>query len=113
MPFGMERAQVGPFLDYQLKAIIIINYIIAFITIFMAIRNNKSIPIAPFIALPALNLASQYDVLQYNMESFEHAMDWVTVITITFYALLFMALVVRKANDMRIKAIQKKENGAP
>ena len=111
-PFGMEQAKVGPFLDYQLLAVFIINFAIAFITIFMSIKNGKCIPVAPFIALPAINLALQYRSMLYNMESFEHAMDWVTVITITFYALLFMALVVRKANDMRIKAIQKKENGS-
>lgn len=111
-PFGMELAKVGPFLDYQLLAVFIINFAIAFITIFMSIKNGKSIPVAPFIALPAVNLALQYRSMLYNMESLTHAIGWVKVITLTIYALLFMALVVFKANNMRNMVIRHKENGA-
>ena len=111
-PFGMEQAQVGPFLDYQLLAVFIINFAIAFITIFMSIKNGKSIPVAPFIALPAVNLALQYRSMLYNMESLTHAIGWVTVITITIYALLFMALVVFYLNNRINKVIRHKENGS-
>ena len=111
-PFGMELAKVGPFLDYQLLAVFIINFAIAFITIFMSIKNGKSIPVAPFIALPAVNLALQYRSMLYNMESLTHAIGWVTVITITIYALLFMALIVIYLNNRINKVIRHKENGS-
>lgn len=111
-PFGMEQAKVGPFLNYQLLTVFIINFAIAFITIFMSIKNGKSIPVAPFIALPAVNLALQYRSMLYNTESFANALDWVTVITITLYALLFMALIVFYLNNRINKVIKHKENGS-
>ncbi len=111
-PFGMEQAQVGPFLNYQLLAVFIINFAITFITIFMSIKNGKSIPVAPFIALPAVNLALQYRSTLYNMESLTHAIGWVKVITLTIYALLFMALIVFYLNNRINKVIRHKENGS-
>ena len=111
-PFGMEQAQVGPFLNYQLLAVFIINFAITFITIFMSIKNGKSIPVAPFIALPAVNLALQYRSTLYNVVSLTHAIGWVKVMTITIYALLFMALVVFYLNNRINKVIRHKENGS-
>lgn len=95
----MKAASVGPFIEYQLVAGFLVNFVIAIMDFYGMIVEDHGVGFSGFISIPGLYLAALYGDMLHRLSSMDEAYEMFfsrTVVVIIEAVISIIAVVVLK-----------------
>ena len=98
-PFHMKLSSVGPFLEYQMIVVFLVNFVIAAVGFYGMIMGKRDINLQSFISIGTLYLTALYGDMLHRLSSIEDVYEMFftrTIIVIVEVVISIIAVVILK-----------------